>query len=331
MNRIAISSIKCWALERGPVDDLEQLAAELRGVLVDGEQLQQPQTPTTPETGGDEPLPAPNLGSDGPMEGLHDAVCLLLQRFLSPAREGDPALLAELLRLALRLQVTGAKESVAGLLLGGSYRGASGPDGPLETQMVRVLHACGLGDEERRALRQLTGDPDDKPAPTSLDGPPSSAGLDDASGAEVLSGDQVPQVNDPDQVFAFVDAVKEGVTDRRDFATRARVSIRQADFIARAAAALGLIRIEAGGVYVVTERGTRIPFTEDPAGRNLRHQLVGEHPLVAALDLDGAEGLPTLERIESLLAARTALGPGTIRRRAQALRRWVEWWASGGR
>ncbi len=333
MERVTISAIKRWALDVDCVDDLERLADELREVVRDPRLAQpSPVDGTGGDDGGAEALPSPNLGPEEPLAELEDAVCLLLQRFLSPAREGDPRLLSDLLYLALRLRVAGARETVAGLLIGGAYRDQEGPDGPLEDQMVKVLQACGVDDDQRRLLRELIGGAaGEDPERTSAESGSLLPSLGDEEPPTILPGDQVPQVNDPDQVFGFVDAVKEGIANRRAYADHARVSIRQADFVARAAAALGLVEVARGGLFEITERGLRLPFTEDPVGRAIRHQVVGEHPLIRALDLQDAETLPTLERIQDLLASRTELGPGTIRRRAQALRRWVEWWASGGR
>ncbi len=332
VERVALPAIKAWAHQVSGVDDLEQLTDELCQVLRDPERAQPAKTPGDGDEAPDGgPIATPNLGDGDPLDHLADAVCLGLQRYLSPAREGDPVLLEDLLHLALRLRVDGARETVAGLLIGGAYRDQEGADGPLDDQMVKVLQACGLGDAERRLLRELTGDgavaEESEPAEVPLSLP----GSGDGEPPAVVPGDQVPQVNDPDQVFAFVDAVKEGVTDRRAYADHARVSIRQADFVARAAAALGLVQVERGGVFQVTELGGRVPFAEDPAGRGVRHQIVADHPLIRALGLQDASSLPSLEQIQELLADRTELGAGTIRRRAQALRRWVEWWASGGR
>ncbi len=325
MDRVAIATIKQWAEARDPADDLERFTEELRELLRGAE-------PPQPEEAADDDLPTPRLSADGADEQLGDAVCLLLQRFLSPAREGDPRLLSDLLHLTLRLRVNGACETVAGLLVGGAYRGVDGLDGPLDTQMLTVLHACGLDEEQRGVLRDLFGEDDaqpdgDAPEEPVLPAVPPPAPDDEP---QILRGDQVPQVNDPDQVFAFIDAVKEGIGDRRAYADQARVSIRQADFVARAAAALGMIRIARGGIFEVTERGAALPFAEDPNGRAARHQAVGEHPLIRAAGLQAAETLPSLEQLQALIASRSELGAGTIRRRAQALRRWVEWWASGG-
>ena len=256
VERVALPAIKAWAHQVSGVDDLEQLTDELCQVLRDPERAQPAKTPGDGDEAPDGgPIATPNLGDGDPLDHLADAVCLGLQRYLSPAREGDPVLLEDLLHLALRLRVDGARETVAGLLIGGAYRDQEGADGPLDDQMVKVLQACGLGDAERRLLRELTGDgavaEESEPAEVPLSLP----GSGDGEPPAVVPGDQVPQVNDPDQVFAFVDAVKEGVTDRRAYADHARVSIRQADFVARAAAALGLVQVERGGVFQVTELG----------------------------------------------------------------------------
>ncbi len=330
MDQVPISTIVEWARALGPVGDLEQLADDLRELMRGAEP---PQPGTTADDAVVDDLPGALLDTGAQAEQLGDAVCLLLQRFLSPAREGDPRLLSDLLHLALRLRLTAAKESIAGLLIGGAYRGAEGLHGSLDDQMLKVLHACGLGEDERALLRELLGKDEDTSsadAPSAEEPAPSSLPAEPDAAPRILTGDQVPQVNDPDQVFAFIDAVKEGIGDRRAYAERARVSIRQADFVARAAAALGMIRVERGGVFEVTERGAELPFADDPTGRVARHQAVGCHPLIRALGLQGADSLPSLEQIGELLSTRTELGPGTIRRRAQALRRWVEWWASGG-
>lgn len=333
VERVALPAIKRWAHGVGRVDDLGGLADALCQILRDPErtQLAEVPEPGAPATADGSGLASPNLGGADPLDQLSDGVCLALQRFLSPAREGDPRLLGELLHLALRLRIDGAKETIAGLLIGGAYRGQEGPEGPLDEQMATVLRACGLDDDERGLLRGLLGDRSEDVERVTPEAPVSLPGLGDGKPPAIFPGDQVPQVNDPDQVFAFVDGVKEGIADRRAYAEHARVSIRQADFVARAAAALGLVQVERGGVFQVTELGLRVPFAEDPAGRAIRHQIVAEHPLVQALDLQDTETLPTLDRIQVLLAERTELGTGTIKRRAQALRRWVEWWASGGR
>ncbi len=326
VNRVSAAALTQWAFDRGTPADLEQLAEELRSLIVDPGAAR---AQASGAAGGGSPpssaLPGPHLGEAGGGDHLPDALCLLLQRYQSPAREGDPVLLGELLRLAGELQPHGAREVIAGLLVGGAYRGITGPHGPLERQMVRVLQRAGLEEAERGLLQQLLEEPpEEPPAPEPA---PEREDLD----PNKLRGDQVPQVNDPDQVFAFIESVGRGVDSRRSYAHHARISVRQADFIARAAASLGLVRIEPGGNYELTERGAALPPAEDPGGRAQRHRIVGEHPLMRALDVQVEETLPQIPQIEDLLLTHTALGAGTVRRRAQALLRWVEWWASGGR
>jgi len=316
---MTLTMITEWALGQGVPADLEQMADELRSILLDPGQA----VPGRGDSAAD--LPTPNLGSDPGLEHLHDTVCMLLMRYLSPAREGDPALLSSLLDLAAELRIQGAREVVAGLLFGGAYRGITGPSGSLERQLVETLRACGV-----------TGPfPDvfgaDARAVAAPVAPSVTEGVVPQRDASLLRGDQVPQVNDPDQVFGLVDAIGEGIADRRAYARFARISVRQADFIARAAASLGLVDVLPGGEYRLTQAGDALPAAEDPAGRVARHRAVGRHPLLRALGLDRADSLPELAELEQLLSEQTDLGPGTIRRRAQALRRWVEWWASGGR
>jgi len=317
VNSMTLTMITEWALGQGVPANLEQMADDLRSILVD------PDKPAPPRAREVSDLPSPNLGSEPGLEHLHDAICLLLMRYLSPAREGDPALLSSLLDLAAELRIQGAREVVAGLLFGGSYRGIRGPSGPLETQLVETLRRCGLT-EPLSEFPLPVVEPDGPGDDAAEDAP--TQGSEDS-----LRGDQIPQVNDPDQVFGLVDAIGEGIADRRSFAGFARVSVRQADFIARAAGSLGLVEILSGGEYRLTEAGAALPAAEDPAGREARHRAVGRHPLLRALALDRVDSLPDLDDIEQLLQERSDLGPGTIRRRAQALRRWVEWWASGGR
>lgn len=310
-----------WAFDRGAPVDLDRMAEDLRTLILE------PDRAAPPPAAAEQPaLSGPNLGETGGGDHLPDALCLLLQRYLSPAREGDPALLGELLRLTDELRPVGGSEVITGLLLGGAYRGIVGPHGPLERQMVQVLLRSGLDDAERGLLQLLLeGLPEDSPEPVA----PEPTEEHDPS---ILRGDQVPQVNDPDQVFAFIDAVGRGIDSRREFAHHARVSVRQADFIARAAASLGLVEIAAGGHYTLTAAGASLPGAEDTAGRESRHRFVGGHPLMRALDLGHVgDNLPQIQEIEDLLLTRTALGPGTVCRRAQALLRWVQWWASGGR
>ena len=308
-----------WALGQGVPTDLERMADDLRSILLDPRQS----VPGKPHTGPD--FPSPKLGSDPGLEHLHDAVCLLLMRYLSPAREGDPALLSSLLDLTAELRIQGAREVVAGLLFGGGYRGLDGASGSLETQLVATLRVCGV-------TEPLLGFPVEVSESVAA---PATASEQQRPAADeshsLLRGDQIPQVNDPDQVFGLVDAIGEGIADRRAFARFARVSVRQADFIARASASLGLVEVVGGGEYRLTQVGAALPAAEDPAGREARHRAVGRHPLLRALALDRTDSLPELADLEALLTERTDLGPGTIRRRAQALRRWVEWWASGGR
>jgi len=323
VNRVSAATVTQWAFDRGVPADLEQMAEDLRGLILD------PSSPAAAAPDANQlDLPGPRLGESTGGDHLPDALCMLLQRYLSPAREGDPVLLGELLRLVQDLRPTGAREVVTGLLLGGAYRGVAGPYGRLEQQMLRVLQRMELEDAERGLLQQLLAEPAPAEEPAE---PPEPSTAPEAEDPEVLRGDQVPQVNDPDQVFSFVAAVADGVNSRRSYAHHARVSVRQADFIARAAASLGLVRIVGGGNYELTELGASLPGAEDPAGREARHQIVGGHPLMTALEIQVGDTLPQIPQIEALLLARTALGAGTVRRRAQALLRWVEWWASGGR
>jgi len=320
---VTASAVTQWAFDRGAPADLDRMAEDLRTLILEPDRAAPPATVTQQPA-----LSGPNLGETGGGEHLPDALCLLLQRYLSPAREGDPALLGELLRLTDELRPAGASEVITGLLLGGAYRAIAGPHGPLERQMVQVLLRSGLDDAERGLLQQLLeGPPEDSPEPEA----PEPEALAEEHDPSILRGDQVPQVNDLDQVFAFVDAVGRGIDSRREFAHHARVSVRQADFIARAAASLGLVEIAAGGHYALTAVGASLPGAEDSAGRESRHRFVGGHPLMRALDMQVGDNLPQIQEIENLLLTRTALGPGTVRRRAQALLRWVEWWASGGR
>jgi hypothetical protein len=322
VNPATISRLAQWALDRGVPDDLDHMADDLRAFVLDPDRIEADGVPA------DSGFPTPLVGADNGLDHLHDAVCLLLMRYLSPAREGDAALLSSLLDLAAELRLAGAREIVAGLLVGGAYRGVTGPAGPIEAQMIRTLRDVGLADGGDDPIRKLLHDlleetdvtapvdaapePEEPPAPTRL------------------TGDQVPQVNDLDQVFAFVDAVRRGVANRRDFARFSRVSVRQADFVARAASSLDLVAVHPGGEYALTDLGDELPPSDDPTGRELRHTIVGRHPLLRSLDLEDTDALPELPQLERLLAAQTELGPGTIRRRAQALKRWVEWWASGG-
>ena len=255
-------------------------------------------------------------------------MCTLLRRFLSPAREGSPELLESLLQLCCQLRPGGASEVLAGLLAGGAYAGLSSQHGSLEARLLEALHACGLGDAGRASLERALGRLEQAPPQPS---PEPAAPLVEEAVGERLPGDMVPQVNDPDQVFALIDAVSDGVTDRRSYARVARISVRQADFIARAASSLGIVELHSGGEYSLTEAGAELPAADDPAGREIRHRTVGSHPLLVDLGLERVEELPAIEELRKLLGRRTSLGEGTIRRRAQALRRWVEWWASGGR
>ncbi len=328
MNRQELSAISEWALDRAGPDNLEQLAEELRDRLhPDKESAALP-----PTSGAVDPLPTPNLSSTSGLEQLQDAACLLLKRYLSPATEGDVVLLSSLLTLGAEFSMAGTREVVAGLLVGGHYQGLDGPNGPLERQMLAVLKATARDDMERESLMGQLQQLVDAQLPAEQ--PAISLSSDDAeeAGAVVqLTGEQVPQVNDPDQVFAFVESLKEGISDRREYSRLARISIRQADFIARAASSLGLVENLPGGRYKITERGSKMPAVADPAGREVRHRVVGAHPLLKILGLQMTDTLPTVPQLEALLTQHTALGSGTIRRRAQALRRWVDWWASGGR
>jgi len=325
VNAATISRLAEWALDQGVPDDLGRMADDLRTFILD------PDSAAGAGETREADYPGPLVGAGNGLDHLHDAVCLLLMRYLSPAREGDPVLLSSLLDLATELRLPGAREVVAGLLVGGAYRDIAGPSGSIEAQLIRTLRSVGLADTGDDPVRQLlqdlleAGDQADdalvveSPVPE----PPAVP--------TKLTGDQIPQVNDLDQVFAFVDAVRRGVANRRDFARFSRVSVRQADFVARAAASLGLVAVHPGGEYALTDLGTELPSADDPAGRDTRHAIVGRHPLLRALDLEDTDDLPDLPQLERLLTAQTDLGPGTIRRRAQALRRWVEWWASGGR
>lgn len=316
VNQTTIMAIAEWARGRGVPTDLENMADELGAMLLGG--------PIVAPPGAASAVPGPHLGVDTGGEHLHDAACLLLKRFLSPATESDPAVLSALLDLVGELRLGGARELVAGLLFGGMYA-QDGPKGSLEAQLLRTLNRCG-GDSA--PMLKLLGDLDEPAEPgDETQEATESPGQQD----ELLRGDQVPQVNDPNQVFAFLDAVGEGIGDRRAYARFARVSVRQADFIARAAASLGLVDVVSGGVYELTETGKSLPPSEDPSGQVARHRIVGRHPLIRALALDGSDGLPEVPELEQLLSARTHLGAGTIRRRAQALRRWVEWWGAGGK
>ena len=318
-----ISRLAEWALDQGVPDDLGRMADDLRQHILD------PGGVSDIRSVGQADFPSPFVGPDNGLDHLHDAVCLLLMRFLSPAREGDPILLSSLLDLAAELRLSGAREVVAGLLVGGGYRDIVGPAGPIEDQMIRTLRSVGLADSGDDPVRQLLQELLDADTLQAPDVEPPAA--DPPLAPTKLTGDQIPQVNDLDQVFAFVDAVRRGVANRRDFARFSRVSVRQADFVARAAASLDLVAVHPGGEYALTDLGADLPAAADPSGRDTRHAIVGRHPLLRALDLEDVEDLPELPQLERLLTAQTDLGPGTIRRRAQALRRWVEWWASGGR
>jgi len=322
VNPATISKLAQWALDRGIPDDLGHMADDLRALILDPDRVEGASVPD--ESG----FPSPLVGASNGLEHLHDAVCLLLMRYLSPAREGDPVLLSSLLDLAAELRLPGAREIVAGLLVGGSYRDIVGPAGPLEAQMLHTLRDVGLADTGDDPFRKLLQDLLAEPAPDAA--APTEPVTEDLSASTRLTGDQVPHVNDLDQVFAFVDAVRRGISNRRDFARFSRVSVRQADFVARAAASLDLVIVHPGGEYALTDRGIDLPPADDPNGRDTRHTIVGRHPLLRCLDLDDIDALPELPHLERLLAAQTDLGPGTIRRRAQALKRWVEWWASGG-
>ncbi|MFH1475566.1 MAG: hypothetical protein ABIG85_06880, partial [Chloroflexota bacterium] len=205
-----------------------------------------------------------------------------------------------------------------------------GPAGPIENQMIHTLRCVGLsdtGDDPVRKLLQELLDESGGETTSAPEPPPPEPRPTPGK----LTGDQVPQVNDLDQVFAFVDAVRRGITNRRDFARFSRVSVRQANFIARAASSLDLVVVNPGGEYVLSAPGAGLPASDDPAGREIRHAIVGRHPLLRGLQLEDTEELPGVPQLEHLLASQTELGPGTIRRRAQALKRWVEWWASGGK
>ena len=330
MNRQELSAISEWALDRANPDNLDQLAEELRDLLhPDTRTLTKLPTSAAAADG----LPSPHISSSSGLEQLQDAVCLLLKRYLSPAAEGDTVLLSSLLTLGTELNMAGTREVVAGLLVGGHYQGVDGPAGPMERQMLAVLKATARDDMERESLMGQLQQLVDAQLPAehqSVSLSSEDEGEDAGTGVQ-LTGEQVPQVNDPDQVFAFIEAVKEGVSDRREYSRLARISIRQADFIARAASSLGLIKNLPGGRYDITESGSGMPAVSDPAGREVRHRVVGGHPLLKVLGLQMTDTLPTVPQLETLLAQHTALGAGTIRRRAQALRRWVEWWASGGR
>lgn len=323
MNPATIARLAQWALDRGVPDDLNHMADDLRTFILEPDRV------ADDAVVDDRGFPAPVVGADNGLDHLHDAVCLLLMRYLSPAREGDPVLLSSLLDLAAELRLPGAREVVAGLLVGGAYRDIAGPGGPIESQMIRTLRDVGLAETGDDPIHRLLHDLlDGSGADAAVDPEPEP---DEPLAPTRLTGDQVPQVNDLDQVFAFVDAVRRGIANRRDFARFSRVSVRQADFVARAAASLDLVAVHPGGEYALTALGDELPPSEDPSGRELRHTIVGRHPLLRALALEDTDALPELPQLERLLAAQTELGPGTIRRRAQALKRWVEWWASGGR
>jgi hypothetical protein len=324
VNPATISRLAQWALDKGVPDDLNHMADDLRTYILDPDRVADD---TLVDDSG---FPAPLVGAGTGVDHLHDAVCLLLMRYLSPAREGDPVLLSSLLDLAAELRLPGAREIVAGLLVGGAYRGIAGPAGPIEPQMIRTLRDVGLADAGDDPIRKLLHDLLEEPDAVAIDISDHDE-PDEPAAPTRLTGDQVPQVNDLDQVFAFVDAVRRGVANRRDFARFSRVSVRQADFVARAAASLDLVAVHPGGEYALTDLGTDLPPADDASGRDLRHTIVGRHPLLRSLDLEDTDALPELPQLERLLAAQTELGPGTIRRRAQALKRWVEWWASGGR
>ncbi len=333
MDRQTFNRITRWTLRGGAAQDAA--VDRLRDVLLDPSLLDGVAA-EEPAGGASLDLPLPTMDTSTGIEPLHDALAALLQRFMSPAREGDPRLLAEALDLAARLEAPAAREVVAGLLIGGAYREMEVGGRTLEARMVDVLRATTPDEAQRAAMLEaiagLVGDPaEPSPAGEGDAGGVSSADDEAGAGADIIAGDQVPQVNDPDQVFAFIDALGEGIEDRKEYARHARVSVRQADFIARAASSLGLVQIHPGGHYELLDLARSLPRADDPAGREARHRIVGDHPLLRALDLQVSAVLPDLAVLEDLLSRRTELGPGTIRRRAQALRRWVEWWASGGR
>lgn len=277
---------------------------------------------------------------------IEDAIALLLKGFVAPHEEADPTLLARLVGLVHRLRVLPAREPLAALVVGGHFDGL-GPGGPLGPDLRRAL--LDLRREQEpfadfwRALegslpRDVLGG---NPAATRAAGSPPVGGTwgegrpdsaaPMASGGAALPGEMVPQINDPMRAFELLDEVRAGrVGDRGSYARLAEVSPRHADFVARAATSLGLLWIHEGGGYSPTEAGRELPPAADPAGAEVRREIVGAHPLVALLIPMSAADVDLRGRARELIEARSPLRGTTADRRALALVRWVEWWKEGG-
>ncbi|MCK6527865.1 hypothetical protein L6R50_10005 [Myxococcota bacterium] len=277
---------------------------------------------------------------------IEDAIALLLKGFVAPQEEADPALLARLLGLVHRLRILPAREPLAALVVGGHFDGL-GPDGPLGTGLrVALLDLRREQEPFTDFWRALEGSlPRDvlgghPAAPGATGGSPAGgaggeegpdASAPPVAGDETLPGAMVPQIADPIRAFELLDEVRAGrVGDRGSYARAAEVSPRHADFVARAAASLGLLWIHIGGGYSPTEAGRDLPPAADPAGAVVRRGIVGAHPLVAPLIPVSDAGVDLRSRARELIEARTPLRGTTADRRAMALARWVEWWKEGG-